>query len=165
VPGCLSVVQIRSKRERERERGTARQREEKKERRPSRPMRSSHRHALKTFFFLICSSGWSGEAYKRSFSAPSSLLFLRFFSNSSLLTSPPFFFTLFFPTSARSPSLLLIPSHSVCFTRPIPHLTNEKKNAFTTTMSESAASQRLAFVQNHLQVAACANKEEPRKKT
>ncbi|KAF9962604.1 fatty-acyl coenzyme A oxidase [Mortierella alpina] len=32
-------------------------------------------------------------------------------------------------------------------------------------MSESAASQRLAFVQNHLQVAACANQEEPRKKT
>ncbi|KAF9103948.1 fatty-acyl coenzyme A oxidase [Mortierella sp. GBA35] len=32
-------------------------------------------------------------------------------------------------------------------------------------MSESAASQRLASVQSHLQVAACANKEEPRKKT
>ncbi|KAF9991889.1 fatty-acyl coenzyme A oxidase [Entomortierella chlamydospora] len=32
-------------------------------------------------------------------------------------------------------------------------------------MSESAASQRLAFVQNHLQVAACSAKEEPKKKT
>ncbi|KAF9193518.1 fatty-acyl coenzyme A oxidase [Haplosporangium sp. Z 767] len=32
-------------------------------------------------------------------------------------------------------------------------------------MSDSAASQRLAFVQNHLQVAPCANKEEPKKKT
>ncbi|KAF8923758.1 acyl-CoA dehydrogenase/oxidase C-terminal [Dissophora ornata] len=32
-------------------------------------------------------------------------------------------------------------------------------------MSESAASQRLASVQSHLQVAACASQEEPRKKT
>lgn len=29
----------------------------------------------------------------------------------------------------------------------------------------SDAAQRLAFVQSHLQVAACANKEEPKKKT